>query len=741
MKLLGLQNWASHDSSVCVLSDETDGDFVEFATIAEERLMRSKNSYQFPFLALTHCMDRLGIEHISEIDYLVSDYAQISRWINSGPHYRKLLYDYTKLRLDLPDDRIVIVRHHDGHAANAFYPSGYDDAAILVVDGFGSEGETVSLYHGNNRNIKVIERSFDYGPGMLYEVVTKLLGFTGNNGVAQPGKTMGLSPYGEHAPGPILDIQAQYDGLRIDYSHFMSRLPFCKIKQNLTACTNPDSLTGPYYARIAYDVQKEVEQSLIHLAHYALEKTGSRNLVISGGVGLNCVANGKLLDSIPFEGLFIQPACADDGIELGLLLYAYYNVLPVTQPKLFTMPHVYTGKSYDLGTVRGLLEEKEIRFKEASPRDVAKAVASGQIVGWFYGGSEMGPRALGHRSILADPRNSHMKDIINSRVKHREAFRPFAPSVLQEYADDFFELDLPSPYMLLACDVREEKRDSIPAVTHIDGTSRVQTVSRTIGGAYYEVIDEFRKITDVPMIMNTSFNDNNEPIVETPEDSLITFLSTEIDALYLEGLFIEKNDIDVSQTSHIRSELLEEREKRREHQFQIFLNRCSTGWNEADIAEYHERELIKACWYRDHAAIETIIDFVDHAIMDQQSVCLVGTRDHTKILYDLIPRFRNLDVVGVTYLPESDWEVVAFDEFEAVDGVVCDPDVVLITTYEFQEKAAQMAQSIIGSNTKVICPYKSWSENPRFVLNKIDGVQPSSYPGEKIFWGESDYAD
>ena len=700
MKLLGLQNWASHDSSVCVLSDEIDGDFVEFATIAEERLMRSKNSYQFPFLALTHCMDRLGIEHISEIDYLVSDYAQISRWINSGPHYRKLLYDYTKLRLDIPDDRIVIVRHHDGHAANAFYPSGYDDAAILVVDGFGSEGETVSLYHGKDRNIKVIERSFDYGPGMLYEVVTKLLGFTGNNGVPQPGKTMGLSPYGEQAPGPILDIQAQYDGLHIDYSRFMSRLPFCKIKQDLTPCTNPDSVTGSYYARIAYDVQKEVEQALIHLAHYALEKTGSKNLVISGGVGLNCVANGKMLDSIPFEGLFVQPACADDGIELGLLLYAYYNVLPVTQPKLFKMPHAYTGKSYAPGAVRDLLEENEIRYHEVVPRDVAERVASGQIVGWFYGGSEMGPRALGHRSILADPRDPNMKDIVNSRVKHREAFRPFAPSVLLKYAGDFFELDCPSPYMLLACDVRAEKRDSIPAVTHIDGTSRVQTVSSMNGGEYYEVINEFRKITDVPMIMNTSFNDNNEPIVETPEDALITFLSTEIDALYIEGLLIEKNDIDISQSAHVRSVLLEEREKNCEQQFQNFLKQCCTGWNEAEIVAFHEREGIKACWHRDHEALEKIVDFVDHAIMEQQSVRLVGTRDHTKMLYDLIPRFRNLDVVGVTYLAELDWEVVTFDEFDAVDGVVCDSDAILITTYEFQVKAAQMAQGIMKKGRK-----------------------------------------
>lgn len=215
MNILGLLNWASHDPAAAIVNDEGAGSDLIFATATEEQLLRCKNSYQFPLHALVDCMDRLGIESLREIDYLITDYSKVPRWINSGPHYRKLLHDYIKLNIDFPADRIVILRHHDAHAANAYYPSGYKDAAILVVDGVGTENETMSLYRGSGTRVEFLERSAYYGPGALYDVVTVLLGFVGNHNCAQPGKTMGLAPYGATAPGPVLNFAQRYEGLRI----------------------------------------------------------------------------------------------------------------------------------------------------------------------------------------------------------------------------------------------------------------------------------------------------------------------------------------------------------------------------------------------------------------------------------------------------------------------------------------------------------------------------------------------
>lgn len=737
MKLLGLQSWASHDPAVCVLSDETDSHYLEFATIAEERLLRSKSSYQFPFHAFIECMDRVGIESLREIDWLVTDYAKIPRWINSGPHYRKLLHDYIKLRLDFPVDRILIIRHHDSHAANAYYPSGFDDAAILVVDGVGSENETISLYRGEGNRIEFIERSYDYGLGVIYDAVTKLLGLVGNHGVPQPGKLMGLAPYGADKPGPILDIRGKYDGLRVDYSHFVSRLPFYRIKQSLVPCTNKTDVTNPYYSRIAYDIQEEIENAMTHLARYALKKTGSRNLVISGGVGLNCVANGKLLDALPVDGFYVYPACSDEGFELGAVLYAYYNRLSVARPKKFHMPTAYVGRTYDQKAIAELLKRLGILFNEVSLASVARKLSSGQIVGWFIGGSEAGPRALGHRSILADPRDPAMKDKLNHRVKHREAFRPFAPSVLEEYASEFFDLDRSSPYMLLARPVKEAKKAIIPSVVHVDGTSRIQTVSREYGGAYYEVIDEFRKITGVPMVLNTSFNDNNEPIVETPEDALITFLSTEIDALYLEGLLVSKEDLSSESCSRIRSLLRSEREERQKNSFRAFIRRCCKDWKWWEIPHYHSHELVKALWHRNHEAIEHIEKAVEAAVSGQKSVYFVGTQDHTEMLYKSIPGFRELNVTGVAYLSKFDWNAVDFKKFDSIEMSQNKPDVVLITSYEFQEEATRLAQTLFDSDIEIIRFYKTWSEDPKFVIeaDSKEVETEDGYPGVQIFFG------
>lgn len=738
MKILGLQNWASHDPAAAILSDEGAGADITFVTATEERLLRCKNSYQFPMHALVDCMDRLGIESLRELDYLVTDYAKLPRWINSGPNYRRLLHDYVKLKLDFPEDRIIILRHHDAHAATAYYPSGYNDAAILVVDGVGSENETTSLYRGSGTRIEFIERSTHFGPGVLYDVVTALLGFVGNNNCAQPGKTMGLAPYGSTAPGPILNLATEYDGLRIDYSQFMSRLPFYRLKQQLIPCLSRAEVTGEYYARIAYEVQEEFERAWLHLAKYALDRTGSRNLVISGGTGLNCVANGILVERLAPEGFYVYPACSDEGIGLGAALYAYYNMLPVSKPKTFVMDGAYTGRVFEQSRIRTLLERLGLPFEACTPADVAERIAAGRIVGWFIGGSESGPRALGHRSILADPRDPGMKDQINSRVKHREWFRPFAPSVLEEHAAEFFDLDRPSPHMLLARPVREEKKALIPAVVHVDGTSRIQTVSREGGNVFYDLIEAFRLLTGIPMVLNTSFNDNNEPIVETPEDAVMTFLSTEMDALYLEGLLIDKVRISERDVAEVVPKLRAERLERQHERFHDFVRRCCRGWNAAEIAPYHTGEMIRALWHRHYEAIEALEQFVGTARANRRRVGWVGTRDHTQLLAAVIPGFLDLNVVRVHYLARKDWEDVDFGVPEPAQDAAEVPEVVLITTYEWQEEAEQAAAAHFGPGVEIINPYRSWSEDPRFVLRRNGRSQAEvpDYPGDRIFFGD-----
>lgn len=736
MKILGLQNWASHEPAACIVTDEDAGDCVRFATIAEERLLRCKNSYQFPVHAVLDCMDRLGIESLREIDYLATDYSKLPRWINSGPHYRKLLHDYIKLKLDLPEERIVVVRHHDAHAAHAYYPSGFTEAAILVVDGVGSENETISLYRGEGHGITFVERATHYGLGAIYDAVTALLGLTGNHRSPQAGKLMGLAPYGAAAAGPILDIGGRYEGLRVDYSHFMSRLPFYRLKQSLVPCVHKDDLTNPYYSRIAFDVQAEIERALIHLARYALGRTGSTHLVMAGGTGLNCVANGVIVDQVPLDGFYVYPACSDEGIGLGAALYAYYNVLPASTRKRFVMPDAYTGQRYSQESIRHLLTRVGVPFTDQPPSAIARRIAAGEIVGWFTGGSEAGPRALGHRSILADPRDPKMKDVLNARVKHREHFRPFAPSVLLEYAATFFDLDRESPYMLLATAVREDKQALISAVVHVDGTSRIQTVSQE-GGVFYEVIEEFRRLTGIPLVLNTSFNDNNEPIVETPEDALITFLSTEMDALYLEGCVVDRKDVSIAAASSVVSRLRAERLERRRERFRAFVSRCCRGWNTAEIRAYHSQELVRALWHRSFEAVEKLEQFVDRARRDQVPVHLVGTRDHTKVLWNGIRGFKDMKIAGVSYLDQVDWEDDSVSECELRPASGEPPSVVLITSYERQQESRDLARRIFGPDMEIVEPYLPWSENPRGLQTSADGGSgPFEDPGERVFFGD-----
>lgn len=557
MKVLGFMNYASHDPGACIVSDQNGQ--VEYITISDERLSRVKNSYFFPIRSIKYCMDYFGIKSLDEIDYICTDYGFESHITNTTRHYRKLEVDYLKTVFGFDFSKLQYINHHFAHAASTFYASGYEDAAILVVDGFGSEVETNSLFVGDTQGgIKLIERAQGQGIGIVYTAVTmEILNF----GVAEEGKTMGLAPMGRNIGGEkILKLNPTYKGMVTDFSEFIDRAPYARLKQAVPKCPDRKLVTNEFYSKIAFELQEETEKCLIHLANYAYEKTGKKKLCIAGGVGLNCVANDRLYGTTPFKEIFILPAASDTGIPFGLALAGYAK--NKAHPKI-SFKNAFTGVPYKVDETKRLLQKVEIEYKEANPKEVAQLLSTSNVVGWFVEGSEIGPRALGHRSIVADPRYIETKDMMNAKVKHREMFRPFAPSVLEEDSLEYFKLVDKAPFMLLAPYVVESQRDKIPAVVHVDGTGRVQTVTKEQNPAYYELISQFKAITGVPIVLNTSFNDNGEPIIETPLDALLCFMRTKIDYLYVDGILIAKSQITdvpgkVKLLENLRSKRLKE---------------------------------------------------------------------------------------------------------------------------------------------------------------------------------------
>ena len=579
MNILGI-HYGSSDAGICVILPNRKP-----IAIALERIDRIKYSgeqtkgwranYSSNLKKLIeYCSTGLGIEP----GELCVDVVAHTRSSVEDEFFQSLLSPYTK-----PETKFVRVNHHMAHACGAFFASPFQDSAILVVDGDGDVpenhlyvkdvAEKQSLYRGTGNEITTITKTYGaseipFGIGWAYELVTYFLNF---GAIGEAGKTMGLSSYGSgklfndfkilkrFADGEILmdpeffhwaewkkwgpeyDLQTGYEIIR-------------RLSSKFGRVRRPgEELPSEYYDEMAYKVQQELEEAMIELSHRLYQITHSKNLCIAGGVGLNCITNKKIWDRTPFEQLFIQPAASDTGLALGAALYGKHVISNATDK--WTMTNAYLGREYNEKEVKEALakfnsikieyygeDETNPYFCSKTPIFVkaAQLLSDGMIVGWFQGSSEYGPRALGHRSILADPREAKFKDIMNSKVKHRESFRPFAPSVLHERAKEYFELDYPSPFMLLAAQAREGMRKKIPAVIHVDNTARVQTVTREENGIYYNLVEEFCKITQVPVLLNTSFNVAGEPIVETPVDALNTFLKTQIDYLVIHNYLISR---------------------------------------------------------------------------------------------------------------------------------------------------------------------------------------------------------
>jgi carbamoyltransferase len=451
------------------------------------------------------------------------------------------------------------VEHHQAHVASAFFVSPFDNAAILSIDGFGDFCSTMTAV-GNGNTFDVLDRVlFPHSLGFFYTAITQWLGFPH---YGDEGKVMGLAPYGDaekhlEAMRDIVRIDGDLFALNLDYfthekdgvemtwddgSPTIGRIYSDKLVEVFGPAREPGAEMTSHYENVAAAMQRRLEEVYLHVVTRLRERTGLTDLCLAGGVALNGVANGRIRLTTGFDGLYVQPAAGDSGTAVGAAYYVWNQVLG--SPRAFVMTHAYTGPEYSDAELATALEAAGVTARRVDDDElfpaVAARIAAGDVVGWFQGRMEFGPRALGNRSILADPRRDDMKDILNARIKHREPFRPFAPSMLAETAGEWYEQDYTSPFMVLVYKTRESKREQIPAVNHVDDTGRLQTVERDVSPRYYRLIEEFDKLTGVPIVLNTSFNEN-EPIVRTPADAIDTFLKTRMDLLVL-GNYVASRD-------------------------------------------------------------------------------------------------------------------------------------------------------------------------------------------------------
>ncbi len=568
MRILGISCFY-HDAAAALL---VDGQLV--AAAEEERFSRIKHDNRWPQQAIDFCLATAGL-HPDDLDcvvfyekpllkferVLLSAIATVPRSLR---YFREAmiaalldrLWVKAKLRgrFGLPGERLLFCEHHLSHAASAFYCSPFAAAAVLTVDGVG-EWTTAALGVGEGTTLRLTdELRFPHSLGLLYSAFTAWLGFEVNEGEY---KVMGLAAYGRPRYVDRIHKVVQVDrdgGLHLDMSYF-------SFHQSVQHTYSPKfvALFGPprdpmqeqveqYYADVAASIQRVCEETMLAMARRLHDRTGLPNLCLAGGVALNGVANGRIAREGPFERVFIQPAAGDSGGALGAALWVQHAVFG--QPRTFVMDHAYWGQAYSPGQIRAALDAAGVAYRdlgsaEAVQAAVVERLTQGQVLGWFQGRFEYGPRALGARSIIADPRRAGIKDRVNRRVKLREPFRPFAPSVSLPAANRYFDLAepetaYPARFMLYVVDVLASQRARLPAITHVDGTTRPQTVDAAVNPRYAGVIERFEAMTGLPVILNTSFNLRGEPIVNTPADALATFERSGLDALVLGNFLVTR---------------------------------------------------------------------------------------------------------------------------------------------------------------------------------------------------------
>ncbi len=586
MHILGISCFY-HDSAAALIRD---GDIV--AAAQEERFTRKRHDHSFPSKAVEYCLREAGIT-IKDVNYVVFydkpfikferiletylAYAPsgIRSFIKAVPLWiKKKLWMKEMIQKELKyDGKMIFPEHHESHASSAFFPSPYKEAAIITMDGVG-EWTTASFGVGEGNKISIMsDIRFPHSLGLLYSAFTYYTGFKVNSGEY---KVMGLAPYGKPVYKDIILNQLmdlKEDGsFKLDMKYFNYCAGLTMTNDNFHklfggAPRKPESKVTQREMDLAASIQQATEDVMLRIVRHVHKVTGKKYLVLAGGVALNCVANGRIIRETPFKEIWIQPAAGDAGAALGCALFAWYQYLGnerVADDKNDFMKASLLGSHYGDDEVEGFLKGRDIPYTKLTdsevPEKIADILAEGKVVGWFEGRMEFGPRSLGGRSIIGDARSAKMQETMNLKIKFRESFRPFAPSVLADKASEYFELDIESPYMLLVAPVRESRRikttpeedalfgidklnvarSQIPAVTHVDYSARVQTVSRSSNPLYYDMIKIFYEKYGVPVIINTSFNVRGEPIVESPEDAYRCFMRTNMDYLIIGSILVDK---------------------------------------------------------------------------------------------------------------------------------------------------------------------------------------------------------
>jgi carbamoyltransferase len=578
MIILGINAYHANASAAIV----ADGRLL--AAVEEERLNRVKYAAGMPVRAIQYCLDQAGAK-ISEVDHIAiprNPWARLGTKLRYAMRMPRFAYDRARVMarfagiredlagaFELPPENIRArfhrIEHHTAHLASAYFVSPFERAAVLSADGLGDFASAMWAT-GAGPRIRILgDIRFPHSLGMYYTALTQYLGFWK---FGDEYKVMGLAAYGEpefleefrrivRADGSLsfrLGLEyfthqnqgADMTWRESDCTPILGRLFSPYIEQRLGPARKADEPLEKRHHNLAASMQAALEEVLVAHWNALADKTGEKSLCLAGGVAFNCLANGKIFDRSPFERVFIQPAAGDAGLSVGAAFTIAHQILG--GPREFVMDHAGWGPEFSQREIRKAVEasygtDEAVQIEEldeaALVQSTARHIAAGKIVGWFQGRVEWGPRALGQRSILADPRRAEMKDILNRRIKHREIFRPFAPSILEEATEEYFEQTHPSPFMTFAYSVRPEKRAMIPAPTHVDGTARLQTVNRTANPLYWKLLRAFGDLTGVPVLLNTSFNDN-EPIVCRPEEALDCFRRTQMDVLVMGNFILEK---------------------------------------------------------------------------------------------------------------------------------------------------------------------------------------------------------
>ena len=578
MNILGINAYHGNSSAAIVC----DGQLV--TAVEEERFNRVKYAAGFPQNAVRYCLQEAGLT-LRDVEHVA---IPRNPWARMGtklfyalrmPRFAfdrsKVLTRFSGIQGDLAkacnvDPESVQaqrhrVEHHVAHLASAFFVSPFDQAAVLSTDGLGDFASTMWASGRGNRLEVHGAVSFPHSLGLYYTALSQYLGFWK---FGDEYKVMGLAAYGEPAHEGEFRRMVKAEngrGFRLDLKYFchhqtgpqmswpendrtpvLGQLFSPYLEERLGKTRTPTEPIAKKHKDIAASLQAALEEAYFRLLNSLYQETGSKAVCLAGGVAFNCVANGKIFDRTPFAEVYVQPAAGDAGLAVGAAYYVYHQVLG--HPRSFVMDHAYWGPQFTRETIRQAIKASAISGPNFCVREhatgeltllAAERIAAGKIVGWFQGRAEWGPRALGNRSILVDPRRAEMREVLNRRIKHREPFRPFAPSILEEAAAEYFERSHPSPFMNLAYSVKPEKRAKIPAPTHVDGTGRLQTVSRSANPLYWALIKDFEKLTGVPVLLNTSFNDN-EPIVLQPREAIDCFLRTNMDVLVIGNYLIEK---------------------------------------------------------------------------------------------------------------------------------------------------------------------------------------------------------